>query len=110
MVTTTEPHTFIVMLRHFSVFVLSFCHTQIFVSVFFAGAVWCTGMLVCVAFSQDLSGADEVTLRRELDTISELHEVETNNKCKITKTPLKTSSFLIMPCLVWDSEYFFFST
>ena len=78
-------------------------------SVFFAGAVWCTVMLVCVAFSQDLCGADEVTLRRELDTISELHEVETNNKCKITKTPLKTS-FLIMPCLVWDSEYFFFST
>ena len=77
-------------------------------SVFFAGAVWCTVMLVCVAFSQDLSGADEVTLRRELDTIGELHEVETNNKCKITKTPLKTS--FLMPCLVWDSEYFFSST
>ena len=60
-----------------NVFVLCFCHTLIFVSVFFAGAVWCTVMLVCVAFSQDLSGADEVTLRRELDTIGELHEVET---------------------------------
>ena len=50
-----------------------------------------TMVLVCVLFSQELSGADEETLRRELEAISELHEVETNNKCKLAKSPLSFS-------------------